>query len=64
MVTSCLIKKVPNKAGNYSCQYVENGKVRVCSFRSYEDGVSYAFFEWNLTKERHLQNSVIMELDK
>lgn len=61
MVTSCKISKVPNHCGNYSCQYVEDSKIKVCSFRSYEDGVSYAFFNWNLVKETHLQNSVILK---
>lgn len=61
MVTSCMIKKVPNSLGNYSCQYVESNKVKVCSFKTFDDGVSYAFLVWGLTKERHLQNSIILE---
>lgn len=61
MVKSCMIKKIPNGCGNYSCQYVEDNKIKVCSFKSYEEGVCYAFFNWGLTKERHLQNSVILE---
>lgn len=61
MVTSCLIKKVPNKIGNFSCQYVENNKIKVCCFSSYEEGLSYAFFMWGLTKEKHLQYSVVLE---
>lgn len=62
MVKSCMIKKNPNGVGNFSCQYVEDNKIKVCSFKSYEDAVSYAFFNWNLTKETHLTNSVILEI--
>lgn len=61
MVKSCRIKKTSNGVGNYSCQYIEDNKIKVCSFSSYEEGVAYAFFYWNLTKETHLQNSVILE---
>lgn len=60
MVTSCLLKKVPNGVGNYSCTYVEDGKIKVCCFKTYEDGVCYAFFKWNLTKEIHFEKSVQM----
>lgn len=61
MIKSCLIKKYPNKAGNYSCQYVEENKIKICCFKTYEDAITTAYLIWNLTKETHLQNSIILE---
>lgn len=61
MIKSAKINKNPNKFGNYSCQYVEDNKIKVCSFKTYEDAITTAFLNWNLTKETQLQNSTILE---
>lgn len=61
MVESCMIKKTPNFCGNYSCQYIAYGRINVCSFRSYEEAVAYAYDIWGLTKVKmDMRNSIVL----
>lgn len=61
MVSSCMIKKVPNFCGNYSCQYVANGKINICSFKLYDDAITYAYVVWGLTNVKEdMKNSIVL----
>lgn len=60
-----MISKKPNSCGNYSCQYVRNGKVKVCSFSDYFQALIYCADIWELTKiEKDLMNHIILIKNK
>lgn len=61
MITSALIKKYPNKLGNYQCQYVEDGKFKVCCFKTFEDAITTAFFCWCLPEQQDFENSILLK---
>lgn len=61
---SVKISKVPNGVGNYIAQFYDEEKHRwiIEAWKDYWEAVGYYSIEFNLSKQTHLQKSLILEL--
>lgn len=57
---SVKINKKPNNLGNFSYQYHNGKKWQIGTFKTYEDAITFFYFE-GLTNERQYNNFIVLE---